>query len=49
MLGILLSLTMPQSRLSHGTIPEQEALIMLVHGLLHLLGYDHIDGDDAEK
>ena len=28
---------------------EAEVSLLLVHGLLHLLGYDHIDDDDAEE
>ena len=27
---------------------ETELTILLVHGILHLLGYDHIEDDDAE-
>lgn len=27
---------------------EAEVSLLLVHGLLHLLGYDHIEDDDAE-
>ena len=30
-----------------GTTPADEFRIMLVHGMLHLLGYDHIDEEDA--
>lgn len=30
-----------------GTSFEQEASLMLVHSLLHLLGYDHVDEDEA--
>ena len=26
-----------------------EMALMVVHGLLHLLGYDHVDDDDAER
>lgn len=29
--------------------PADEFRLMLVHGVLHLLGYDHIDSDDAAK
>lgn len=28
---------------------EAEVSLLLVHGLLHLLGYDHIDDDEAEE
>lgn len=31
----------------HGRTPQQEAEYLLVHGLLHLLGYDH--ADEAER
>ena len=27
----------------------EECVVLLVHGLLHLLGYDHIDADDAQQ
>lgn len=27
---------------------EDEMALMVTHGILHLLGYDHIDDDDAE-
>jgi probable rRNA maturation factor len=27
---------------------EDELALMIVHGVLHLLGYDHVDDDDAE-
>lgn len=30
-----------------GTTPEDETRLMAIHSLLHLLGYDHIDEDDA--
>lgn len=32
-----------------GTSFEQEASLMLVHSILHLLGYDHMQADDASK
>ena len=35
-------------REKYGTTFEQEASLMLVHSILHLLGYDHIEDDDAE-
>lgn len=28
---------------------ENEMSLMITHGILHLLGYDHIDDDDAEQ
>ena len=34
-------------RAQFGTGFEEEASLMLVHSLLHLLGYDHIDEDEA--
>ena len=30
-----------------GNSPADECRLMLVHGLLHLLGYDHIEDDEA--
>ncbi|MCP4401604.1 MAG: rRNA maturation RNase YbeY [bacterium] len=33
----------------HGHNFERELLILLVHGILHLLGYDHIEDPDAEE
>lgn len=32
-----------------GNGPADECRLMLVHGLLHLLGYDHIEDDEAEE
>lgn len=32
-----------------GNEPADECRLMLVHGLLHLLGYDHIEDDEAEE
>lgn len=32
-----------------GTTFEQEASLMLVHSILHLLGYDHMQPDDARE
>ena len=29
--------------------PEQRIRMLLVHGMLHLVGYDHIDDDDYEE
>lgn len=31
------------------TTPEEECRLMFVHGLLHLLGYDHMNEQDAAK
>lgn len=31
-----------------GNDPADECRLMLVHGMLHLLGYDHIEDDEAE-
>lgn len=31
-----------------GTTFEEEITLLLVHGLLHLCGYDHIEDDEAE-
>jgi probable rRNA maturation factor len=28
---------------------EDEMALMVTHGILHLLGYDHLDDDDAER
>ena len=32
----------------YGTTFEDEISLLLVHGLLHLCGYDHIEDDEAE-
>ena len=32
-----------------GTTFEEEISLLLVHGLLHLCGYDHVEDDEAEK
>lgn len=31
-----------------GTTPADECRLLLVHGMLHLLGYDHLEDDEAE-
>lgn len=36
-----------EQRARFGTSFEEEASLMLVHSLLHLLGYDHIEEDEA--
>ena len=33
---------------SFGTTAADESRLLLVHGMLHLLGYDHIEDDEAE-
>lgn len=33
----------------YGTSFEEEISLLLVHGLLHLCGYDHIEDEDAER
>lgn len=33
----------------YGTSYLQELTLLITHGTLHLLGYDHIEDDDAEK
>lgn len=38
-----------EQRERFGTTFEQEASLMLVHSLLHLLGYDHMDDAEAEE
>ena len=32
-----------------GTTFEEEISLLLVHGLLHLCGYDHVEDDEAER
>ena len=36
-----------QKALEFGHTPEQESILLFIHGLLHLLGYDH-EVDDGE-
>ncbi len=33
----------------HGRTPQQESEYLLVHGLLHLLGYDHAESDEKAE
>lgn len=33
----------------YGHTPEREAAYLIVHGLCHLMGYDHIEEDDKRK
>lgn len=33
----------------HGVSFEDEMALMVIHGILHLLGYDHVDDDEAER
>lgn len=33
---------------SFGTTPADETRLLLVHGTLHLLGYDHLEEDEAQ-
>ncbi len=32
----------------HGVTYEDEVALLLVHGILHLMGMDHVDSDEAE-
>lgn len=32
----------------YGVTPQDECRLLLIHGMLHLLGYDHIEDDEAE-
>jgi probable rRNA maturation factor len=33
----------------NGVTFADEISLMVTHGILHLLGYDHVDDDDAER
>lgn len=44
---ISLETTIRQAK-ERGHSTEKELTILLVHGILHLLGYDHIEDDEAE-
>lgn len=37
-----------EEALDQGKVPEAHWAHMVIHGVLHLLGYDHIDDADAE-
>jgi probable rRNA maturation factor len=46
---VIISLETAQSQsIEHGKTVLQELDLLLVHGILHLLGYDHIEDDEAE-
>ncbi len=32
----------------HGYDPDAEVALMAVHGVLHLMGYDHVEDDEAD-
>jgi probable rRNA maturation factor len=34
---------------SNGAAFEDEMALMVTHGILHLLGYDHVEDEDAER
>lgn len=40
--------TAARQAIEHGHSLDRELAVLLVHGILHLLGYDHIDDDEAE-
>ena len=44
---ISLETTLRQSQ-EHNQTPIEELELLLTHGILHLLGYDHIEDDEAE-
>lgn len=51
MLGDLI-LSVPRvlaQAVEYGHSPEREAAYLIVHGLCHLMGYDHIEEDDKRK
>lgn len=39
----------PQAAIDHGGDPYEETTLYLVHGLLHLMGYDDIDPSDEKE
>jgi probable rRNA maturation factor len=42
------AVTARQAR-EHGRTPEAEAEYLLVHGLLHLLGFDHAEPEERDE
>jgi probable rRNA maturation factor len=38
-----------RNALDHGVSFEDEVALLVVHGVLHLLGWDHVDDNEAEK
>jgi probable rRNA maturation factor len=34
---------------THGVTFDDEMALMVTHGILHLLGYDHVEDDEAER
>lgn len=38
-----------QNAAQAGVALDDELALMVVHGVLHLLGYDHVDDEDAEQ
>jgi probable rRNA maturation factor len=38
-----------QNATQSGVAFDDELALMVVHGVLHLLGYDHVDDEDAER
>ncbi len=41
--------TTKRQAMERGHSVERELKVLLVHGVLHLVGYDHIDADEAEE
>lgn len=47
---VLICPAVVRSRAEAAGVPfEDEMALMVVHGLLHLMGYDHVDDADAEQ
>ena len=38
-----------RNALDHGVSFEDEVALLVVHGVLHLLGWDHVEDSQAEK